>query len=219
MLKDFLHENSFPLGSFHLRMSGNPLARFTETPGQAKRESVLQIMRDFPERQFIFIGDSGEIDLEIYARIAREHPGRVLKIFIRDVTTSYMQHKATKNSRLDSNDSAPASPRMKISLGPRRLSLGRQSSSNSASPRLEGESYPLHSPLSERPLPRNNSFTSISSSSPSSKKSMIDLFHERIHKAQIDLPEGLIVLFNSADEIATDPVVQEAARQQMELSQ
>lgn len=48
---------------------------------------------------------------------------------------------------------------------------------------------------------------------------MIDLFHERIHKAQTDLPEGLIVLFNSADEIATDPVVQEAARQQMELSQ
>lgn len=219
MLKDFLHENNFPLGSFHLRMSGNPLARFTETPGQAKRDSVLQIMRDLPLRQFIFIGDSGEIDLEIYSRIAREHPGRVLKIFIRDVTTTHMHRKATKNSRSESADSVPASPLMKLSLGTRRLSLGRQSSSNSAVSRLEGEQYPSNGPPSATALPRNNSFTSISTSYPSTRKSMIDLFHERINKAQADLPEGMIVLFTSSDDIASHPDVQQIIRNQVEFSQ
>jgi hypothetical protein len=208
MLKDFLHENSFPLGSFHLRMSGNPLARFTETPGQAKRDSVLQIMQDFPERKFIFIGDSGEIDLEISSRIAREHPGRVLKIFIRDVTTTHMQRKASKKS--ESFDVAQTSPLMKISLGNRRLSLGRQSSSNSADSRLEGDVYPIK----EQGIPRNNSFTSVSTSGPSTRKSMIDLFCERIKKAQSDLPEDMITLFTSSQEIISDPIVQEAMRDQ-----
>ncbi|KAG2175520.1 hypothetical protein INT43_001167 [Umbelopsis isabellina] len=215
MLKDFLHENNFPLGSFHLRMSGNPFSRLTETPGQAKRESVLQILKDFPERKFIFIGDSGEIDLEIYARIAREYPGRVIKIFIRDVTTAHMHRKLAK-SKPYSSDSAPASPKMPLALGNRRLSLGRQSSSNSASPRLEGESYPLNSPtISTRSLPRNNSFTSLSSTSPTTttKRSIIDLFHERIKKAQADLPEGLIVLFDKAEDISSNADVKEVLTQ------
>lgn len=208
MLKDFLHENNFPLGSFHLRMSGNPLARFTETPGQAKRDSVLQIMQDFPQRKFIFIGDSGEIDLEIYSRIAREQPGRVLKIFIRDVTTTHMHRKASKKA--ESYDTATASSLMKISLGTRRLSLGRQTSSNSADSRLEGEACPI----ADRGLPRNNSFTSMSTSSPSTRKSMIDLIRERIKKAQAELPDDMISLFTTSQEITSDPIVQQAMRDQ-----
>lgn len=213
MLKDFLHENNFPLGSFHLRMSGNPFSRLTETPGQAKRESVLQILKDFPERKFIFIGDSGEIDLEIYARIAREHPGRVIKIFIRDVTTAHMHQKLAK-AKSNSSDSAPVSPKLPLAIGNRRLSLGRQSSSNSASSRLEGESYPLNSPtISTRSLPRNNSFTSLSTTSPTTKKSIIDLFHERIKKAQADLPEGLIVLFDKSEDISSNADVKDVLNQ------
>lgn len=32
------------------------------------------------------VGDSSEIDLEIYTQIATEHPGQIINIFIRDVT-------------------------------------------------------------------------------------------------------------------------------------
>ena len=35
---------------------------------------------------FILIGDSGEKDAEIYGQVAIENPGRILAIYIRDVT-------------------------------------------------------------------------------------------------------------------------------------
>ncbi|KAF7724173.1 hypothetical protein EC973_001245 [Apophysomyces ossiformis] len=86
-MKWFLRDHGFPSGSMHLRMEGSLLARLIEVPGRAKRDAILQILRDFPARRFVLIGDSGEIDLEIYARIACEHPHQILKIFIRDVSS------------------------------------------------------------------------------------------------------------------------------------
>lgn len=87
MLDQFLLESHFPPGSMHLRDDGKMLARLVETPGQAKRDAILKILADFPKRLFVLIGDSGEIDLEIYTRIAMEHPDQIFKIYIRDVTT------------------------------------------------------------------------------------------------------------------------------------
>lgn len=43
---------------------------------------MLAIYKDLP---FILIGDSGQRDPEIYARIVRENPGRVLAIYIRNI--------------------------------------------------------------------------------------------------------------------------------------
>jgi phosphatidate phosphatase APP1 len=40
----------------------------------------------FPKRRFILVGDSGEKDPEIYGALARSQPGRIVGIFIRDVT-------------------------------------------------------------------------------------------------------------------------------------
>ncbi|KAI7881314.1 hypothetical protein K492DRAFT_161709 [Lichtheimia hyalospora FSU 10163] len=87
MLQNFLRSCEFPSGSMHLREEGSLLARLVEVPGKAKRDAISQIIRDFPQRKFVLIGDSGEIDLEIYARLASEFPGRILKIMIRDVST------------------------------------------------------------------------------------------------------------------------------------
>ncbi|KAJ8663490.1 hypothetical protein O0I10_000732 [Lichtheimia ornata] len=88
MLQNFLQSCEFPSGSMHLREEGSLLARLVEVPGKAKRDAISQIIRDFPQRKFVLIGDSGEIDLEIYARLASEFPGRILKIMIRDVSTT-----------------------------------------------------------------------------------------------------------------------------------
>lgn len=87
MLDSFIRDSQFPPGSMHLRDDGKLISRLVETPGQAKREAILEILRDFPHRHFILVGDSGEIDLEIYTRIAMEYPNQILKIYIRDVTT------------------------------------------------------------------------------------------------------------------------------------
>jgi len=48
---------------------------------------IRELLKDFPQRNFILIGDTGEMDPEIYTTIAREHPNQIVRIFIRDVTT------------------------------------------------------------------------------------------------------------------------------------
>src|SRR5436305_556445 len=85
MIRNFFRKSNFPPGSAHLRFYPSLLSSAWQMPGQQKRDNILEIMNDFPQRHFVFIGDSGEIDLEIYARIARENPGRVVAIFIRDL--------------------------------------------------------------------------------------------------------------------------------------
>ncbi len=43
-------------------------------------------MPSIEDLPFILIGDSGQRDPEIYAEIVREHPGRVLAIYLRNVS-------------------------------------------------------------------------------------------------------------------------------------
>ncbi|CAO3591347.1 unnamed protein product [Absidia cylindrospora] len=108
-LYNFLNTARFPPGSMHLRLDGNLMARLVEIPGRAKRDAILRIMQDFPQRQFVLVGDSGEIDLEIYTKIALENPGRILKIFIHDVTTPYAENKKrNKKSSSSSNSTSSA---------------------------------------------------------------------------------------------------------------
>jgi hypothetical protein len=38
-----------------------------------------------PQRQFILVGDSGEKDPEMYAKIAAKHPRQIVRICIRQV--------------------------------------------------------------------------------------------------------------------------------------
>jgi phosphatidate phosphatase APP1 len=58
----------------------NLLAKATKT----KPPAIDAILRDFPHRRFVLIGDSAENDAEIYADAARRHGVRVRKILIRD---------------------------------------------------------------------------------------------------------------------------------------
>jgi hypothetical protein len=85
MLCQFIDNHHFPPGSFHLRPSSGLFSKLVDTAGRSKQDSIRQIIRDFPYRKFILVGDSAEIDLEIYTRIATEFPDQILKIFIRDL--------------------------------------------------------------------------------------------------------------------------------------
>lgn len=87
LLEKYFKVAGLPPGSFHLKQYSGMLQGIFESAAERKRGSLERIMRDFPERKFIFVGDSGEADLEVYTDIALTHPGRVLGIFIRDVTT------------------------------------------------------------------------------------------------------------------------------------
>src|SRR5436305_5883697 len=77
-----------PLGSYHLKSYSGVLQGIFEPVAERKKGTLDRIMRDFPERKFLLVGDSGEADLEVYTDVVLENPGRVIGIFIRDVTTS-----------------------------------------------------------------------------------------------------------------------------------
>jgi phosphatidate phosphatase APP1 len=51
-----------------------------------KTTAIKEILALNPTLPFILIGDSGQQDPEIYRAIVHEHPGRVLAVYIRDVT-------------------------------------------------------------------------------------------------------------------------------------
>ena len=89
-LEVFLEVNDFPKGPILLRDFVNPIAKkinpkkyFIERP--QKHTEILNILKTYPQLNFILIGDSGERDADIYLEIAEEHPERILAIYMRSV--------------------------------------------------------------------------------------------------------------------------------------
>ncbi|KAI0010264.1 hypothetical protein F4779DRAFT_616840 [Xylariaceae sp. FL0662B] len=76
-----------PHGSLHLKQYAGMLQGIFEPVAERKKGTLEKIMKDFPERKFLLVGDSGEADLEVYTELAAANPGRIPAIFIRDVTT------------------------------------------------------------------------------------------------------------------------------------
>ena len=76
-----------PPGSLHLKQYTGMLQGIFEPVAERKKSTLERLLRDFPERKFLLVGDSGEADLEVYTELAIANPGRILAIFIRDVTT------------------------------------------------------------------------------------------------------------------------------------
>ena len=78
----------FPEGSFHLlafRLRDHLMRRILLMRRSGKGSVIKGILKMFPERRFVLVGDSGEADPEIYAGIARKFPRQVARVFIREV--------------------------------------------------------------------------------------------------------------------------------------
>lgn len=87
VLVSYFQKAGLPPGSYHLKQYSGMLQGIFEPVAERKKGTLEKIMRDFPERKFILIGDSGEADLEVYTDVVLANPGKVIAIFIRDVTT------------------------------------------------------------------------------------------------------------------------------------
>jgi phosphatidate phosphatase APP1 len=86
-LDGFLRTNGFPEGTVALRAIRIREELFGSGASEEyKLTELRQLLAQFPERDFILVGDSGEKDPEIYGTIFREFPGRIRRIFIRGVT-------------------------------------------------------------------------------------------------------------------------------------
>jgi phosphatidate phosphatase APP1 len=86
-LSEFLEAKGFPRGSYHLksfRLKDTSFFSLFSSPEKSKPETIEPLLEAFPDRRFILVGDSGEKDPEVYGRIARNYPGQVLQILIRD---------------------------------------------------------------------------------------------------------------------------------------
>jgi phosphatidate phosphatase APP1 len=99
ILDAFFHLHRIPVGPLlFLREWGltfeSPLPRRAKGHKLELIGNMLALYRDLP---FVLIGDSGQRDPEIYARIVHEHPGRVLAIYIRNVSRQPERQRAIED--------------------------------------------------------------------------------------------------------------------------
>lgn len=127
VIATFFRHAQLPPGSLHLKQYSGMLQGIFEPVAERKKGTLEKILRDFPRRRFILVGDSGEADLEVYTDLAVANPGRILAVFIRDVTTpeqtgyfdAAINGLANKSSRQNTmNDEQTRRP----TLPPRTLS-------------------------------------------------------------------------------------------------
>jgi len=84
----FLVEEDFPMGSMHLkwfRLRDQLFKRWQILRRKSKGGVIRTLMRRLPERMFVLVGDSGERDPEIYAKLAAKYPTQVARICIRQI--------------------------------------------------------------------------------------------------------------------------------------
>lgn len=78
-LQAFLAQKTFPAGVLTLkRFFHDPMRDQTAY----KVPLLLELVDAMPERQFVVLGDSGESDPEVYARVKQERPGRLAAVLI-----------------------------------------------------------------------------------------------------------------------------------------
>lgn len=94
-LSAFFKKNYFPKGPILLRDFRTPFDKTPKPKVPHKQSEILNLLMMYPDLNFILIGDSGEKDADIYTKIAEEHLGRILAIYLRDVK-HYKKEKRIK---------------------------------------------------------------------------------------------------------------------------
>ncbi|MFD2571343.1 App1 family protein [Spirosoma soli] len=87
LLIDFFRIQGIPKGPILLRDLGlNPELLSSSSHHTHKLAMIRKVLDVNPQLPFVLIGDSGQQDPEIYTQVVRDNPGRILAIYIRDVT-------------------------------------------------------------------------------------------------------------------------------------
>lgn len=84
-LSAFFNKHHFPEGPILLRDFRTPFDKTPKPKIPHKQFEILNLLKLYPSLNFILIGDSGEKDADIYTKIAIQHPGRILAIYLRNV--------------------------------------------------------------------------------------------------------------------------------------
>lgn len=86
LLYHFLELNDIPRGPLLLRDFGFDEDKLGHSDHMShKYKEIENILITYPKLNFILIGDSGQQDAAIYSEVVKNHPGRIMAIYIRDV--------------------------------------------------------------------------------------------------------------------------------------
>jgi len=87
-INQFLVDEQFPAGSMHLkwfRLRDEIFKRWQISRRKSKGGVIRNLIKRLPGRTFLLVGDSGERDPEIYAKLASKFPSQVSRICIRQI--------------------------------------------------------------------------------------------------------------------------------------
>ncbi|WP_339648819.1 phosphatase domain-containing protein [uncultured Salegentibacter sp.] len=104
-LKLFLDHNAFPKGPILLRKFRTPFDGSIKPEKPHKQKEIANILKTYPEMNFILIGDSGEHDASIYTEIAAQYPDRILAIYLRSV--KHKKQMSRVRSIIDNFETTP----------------------------------------------------------------------------------------------------------------
>lgn len=85
-LHEWLAAEGFAASALHLkqmRLKDRTILDIAKSPAETKPPVIAGLLRRYPRRRFILIGDSGEKDPEVYGDIARAFPRQIDRILIR----------------------------------------------------------------------------------------------------------------------------------------
>ena len=88
-LQEFFAKHGFPIAPASLksvRLKDRSFLNLFREGTETKPIPIKALLRQFPNRQFILVGDSGEEDPEVYAGIYRLFPDQIRAIYIRNVS-------------------------------------------------------------------------------------------------------------------------------------
>lgn len=89
MLLEFIALRRFPLGPMLLTDWGPSRSGLFRIGAQEHKQGVVRrLLDEHPLLDLVLVGDSGQADPEIYATLAREHPDRILAVYIRRTATA-----------------------------------------------------------------------------------------------------------------------------------
>lgn len=115
-LTRFLKRHGYPNGPILLTDWGPTNTGFFRSGQMHKRESLLQLAREFPNISWVLIGDDGQHDLMLYAEFAQFGPEHVRAIVIRQLTQAEQILAHGTTTALDDAFSATTSTNIPLIL-------------------------------------------------------------------------------------------------------
>ncbi len=87
-LTRFLSRNLYPAGALLLTDWGPTRDRWFRSGTEHKRQSLQRLAEEFPEMNWLLVGDDGQHDEQIYGEFSESHPGSVRAVAIRQLSSS-----------------------------------------------------------------------------------------------------------------------------------